>query len=114
MSKLLFICALSAIVSVSFGLSCKSLTANSVKSFTTQDATIVSQIAYIAEFELVCDGPEAPIFAEFDGQLSPVSRTGANQFQVRLYFELNNSECNYYSVALLFIQSRKFHCDWYF
>lgn len=85
MSKLMFICALlSAIVSVSFGLSCKSLTANSVKSFTTQDATIVSQIAYIAEFELICDGPEsAPIFAEFDGQLSPVSRTGANQFQVR-------------------------------
>lgn len=87
MSKLLFVCALSAIVSVSFGLSCKSLTANSVKTFTTQDATIVSQIAYIAEFELICDGPDqsAPIFAEFDGQLSPVSRTAANQFQVSLF-----------------------------
>lgn len=83
MSKLLFICALSAIFSVSFGLSCKSLTAESVKSFTTQDATIVSQIAYIVEFTLNCDGLEsAPVFAEFDGQLSPVARTGANQFQV--------------------------------
>lgn len=76
MSKLLFVCAFSAIISLSFGL-----TVASVKSFTTQDATIVSQIAYIAEFEL--NGLESSsLFAEFDGQLSPVARTGENTFQV--------------------------------
>lgn len=89
MSKLLLVCVtLSAIVSIAFGLSCKSLTPESINTFTTQDATIVSQIAYIAEFKLNCPGLEtAPLFAEFDGQLSPVSRVGENQFQVSYNFD---------------------------
>lgn len=86
MSKLLFVCAIAAIISASFALTC---TSPSVKatSFTTQDATIVSQIAFIAEFTLKCANKASettPLFAEVDGRLSPVSRIGTDKFQVSI------------------------------
>lgn len=85
MSKLLFVCAFSAIISLAFGLSCTSPTVEVVNSFTTQDATIVSQIAFITEFTLKCSNQASettPLFADVDGKLSPVSRIGTDKFQV--------------------------------
>lgn len=95
MSKFLFVCAFSAIVSLSFGLSCTSPTVESVSSFTTQDATIVSQIAFITEFTLKCDNKaseSSPLFAEIDGKLSPVSRIGTDKFQVSIKWLINSTE----------------------
>lgn len=57
----------------------------STTSFTTQDATIVSQIAYISEFTLKCSnagGEKISLFAEIEGRLTPVARIGPNKFQV--------------------------------
>lgn len=88
MSKLLFICAFSAIVSLSYGLSCTSPSVESVQTFTTEDATIVSQIAFISKFKLKCSNKASettPLFAEVDGKLSPVARVGTDEFQVSLF-----------------------------
>lgn len=55
-------------------------------SFTTKDATIVSQIAFISEFKLECSNTGAetlPLFAEIDGKIMPVARIDQNNFQVR-------------------------------
>lgn len=61
---------------------CKSPTVSS-SSFTTADGTIVSQVAYIAEFELKCqDGAAGALFAEYAGRLSPVAKVGLNKYQV--------------------------------
>lgn len=84
MSKTLFVCFLATIASTAFGLSCSNPQIEST-SFTTQDATIVSQIAFISEFSLKCSNPEAvnlPLFAETDGRLSPVVRLSSDKFQV--------------------------------
>lgn len=84
MSKLLFVYALAAVFSASFALTCTNPTVEST-SFTTQDATIVSQIAFISEFTLQCKNKASetePLFAEVDGKLSPVARIGADKFQV--------------------------------
>jgi translocon-associated protein subunit delta len=57
--------------------------------FSTTDATIVSQIAYVAEFSLKCAGAEnIPLFAEVEGKLSPAVRTGDNKYQVSRYGHL--------------------------
>ncbi|XP_022910346.1 translocon-associated protein subunit delta [Onthophagus taurus] len=60
-------------------------------SFTTQDATIVSNIAYIAEFEVECtSGGLTNLYAEVDGNVVPVSSTGQNKYQVS-WTEVNAS-----------------------
>lgn len=84
MSKTLFVCVLAIVASSALGLTCNSPQVEST-SFTTQDATIVSQIAFISEFSLKCSNSEAtklPLFAEVDGRLSPVVRLSADRFQV--------------------------------
>lgn len=86
MSKTLFVCVLAVVASSAFGLSCTNPQIEST-SFTTQDATIVSHIAFISEFSLKCSNPEAlnlPLFAEVNGRLSPVVRLSADKFQVSL------------------------------
>ncbi|XP_031631150.1 translocon-associated protein subunit delta [Contarinia nasturtii] len=103
MSKLLFVCAFSAIVSLSLGLSCTSPTVESDVSFTTQDATIVSQIAFITEFTLKCSNKASetsPLFAEIDGKLQPVSRIGTDRFQVSWTEETKRAHRGEYIVRL--------------
>lgn len=58
-------------------------------SFTTLDATIVTNIAYISEFSVKCSsGKLGNLYAELDGTISPVSTVGNNRFQVsnEIYF----------------------------
>lgn len=84
MSNLLFACTFAVLLSIAFGLSCTNPKVEST-SFTTQDATIVSQIAFITEFTLKCSNGASetiPLFAEVEGKLSPVSRIGTDKFQV--------------------------------
>lgn len=54
-------------------------------SFTSLDATIVSQIAYITEFTLKCDNPlpaNYALYAEVDGKPLTASKVGENKYQV--------------------------------
>ncbi|KAF2890643.1 hypothetical protein ILUMI_15530 [Ignelater luminosus] len=69
---------------VSSGL-CSSCTNPQVtsKSFTTQDATIVTNIAYISEFNLKCSsGSVSHLYADVDGIIVPVSEIAPNNYQV--------------------------------
>lgn len=53
-------------------------------SFSTLDATIVTNIAYISEFSVKCSsGQVGSLYAELDGNLVPVSIVEANKYQVR-------------------------------
>lgn len=54
-------------------------------SFTSLDATIVTQIAYITEFTLKCDNPlpeNYALYAEVDGKSLTAARVGENKYQV--------------------------------
>lgn len=53
--------------------------------FTSLDATIVSQIAYITEFTLKCDNPlpeNYALYAEVAGKPVTAARIGENKYQV--------------------------------
>lgn len=55
----------------------------SSETFTTQDATIVTNIAYICEFQVRCkSGVAANLYAEIDGSIVPISVIGPNTHQV--------------------------------
>lgn len=78
MSKSVFVVVCIALVAAQCGASDMEVT-----SFTSQDATIVSQIAFIAEFSLKHAAASKPLFAEVDGRLlSPVVRVSESEFQV--------------------------------
>ncbi|XP_023948944.1 translocon-associated protein subunit delta [Bicyclus anynana] len=54
-------------------------------SFTTLDATVVTQIAYITEFTLKCDNPlpaNYALYAEVEGRPLTAARVGENKYQV--------------------------------
>lgn len=58
-----------------------------VKSFTNEDATIVTNIAFIAEFTVSC-GNGATInnlYADIGNNLVPVARTGEGKYQVNIH-----------------------------
>lgn len=53
------------------------------KTFTTQDATVVANIAYVSEFEVICrTGALTNLYADVEGIIVPVSVIGPNKFQV--------------------------------
>ncbi|XP_050313869.1 translocon-associated protein subunit delta [Anthonomus grandis grandis] len=54
------------------------------KSFTTQDATIVTHIAYIADFQVKCSsGDVSNLYAELeDGSIVPVAQVAPDTYQV--------------------------------
>lgn len=55
-----------------------------VTSFSTQDATILTQLAHIGEFTLKCgNGAKPNLFAEFPcGKVVPVAQVGDEKYQV--------------------------------
>lgn len=85
MCKSLFFTTVFALISAVICSSCTNPEVTS-KSFTTQDATIVSNIAYISEFTVKCDsGDIGSIYAELDGNVVPVSIVGPNRYQVNMH-----------------------------
>lgn len=56
-------------------------------SFTSLDATVVTQIAYITEFTLKCDNPlpeNYALYAEVEGKPLTAARIGENKYQVSI------------------------------
>merc|ERR1712071_626623 len=64
------ISALCMVLYLTLATACSNPTLSST-SFTTQDATILSNIAYVSQFKLECDGEPAdiPLFAEVEANL---------------------------------------------
>lgn len=75
--------------------SASTCTSPSVKAttFTTTQGQVVSQVAFISEFTLKCGNgaQNVPLFAEVDGRISPVARTGDNRYQISWSEELKKA-----------------------
>ncbi|KAF5272856.1 hypothetical protein FQR65_LT00452 [Abscondita terminalis] len=70
---------------------CKNVEVTS-KSFTTQDATIVTNIAYISEFTVKCgSGSLSHAYADVEGIIVPVFEVAPNTFQVSWTEETKNA-----------------------
>lgn len=70
------------IIACAFGASCTNPEVE-VTSFSTRDATIVSQVAYIGEFTFKCSNQaKVSLFAELNGKVFPVARVGDSSYQV--------------------------------
>uniref|UniRef100_A0A1D1Y7W0 Translocon-associated protein subunit delta n=1 Tax=Anthurium amnicola TaxID=1678845 RepID=A0A1D1Y7W0_9ARAE len=56
----------------------------SATSYTSPDATVLTNIGFVAEFTLKCgNGVQNPaLFAELNGKTQPVARIGPNKYQV--------------------------------
>lgn len=83
-AKIVYICSFLAILSSAVANSCNNpqITSNS---FTTQDATIVANIAYVSEFSVKCEsGAVSNLYADVDGVIAPVTIVGTDKFQVRI------------------------------
>ncbi|XP_055541710.1 translocon-associated protein subunit delta [Wyeomyia smithii] len=71
--------------------------------FSTSDATIVSQIAFVAEFTLKCSNAGAeklPLFAEVGGKVAPVVRVGDTKYQVSWNEEIKKASSGKYTIRL--------------
>ncbi|XP_013147996.1 PREDICTED: translocon-associated protein subunit delta [Papilio polytes] len=83
-TKFVLLVSAIALFSSANGQSCQNPKVEAA-SFTSLDATIVTQIAYITEFTLVCDSPLPPnyaLYAEVDGKPLTAARIGENKYQV--------------------------------
>lgn len=95
-----------ALVAVSASLCRASSCSNpEVKSsfFSTSDATIVSQIAFVTEFSLKCSNAGAeklPLFAEVGGKLAPVVRVGDSKYQVSWNEDIKKASSGKYTIRL--------------
>lgn len=71
-----------------FGNSCQNPKVEA-SSFTSLDATVVTQVAYITEFTLKCDNGLAEnyaLYAEVDGKSLTAARIGGDKYQVCITF----------------------------
>jgi len=87
MKTILSLSVLFVAFAIASASSCKNPTVTS-RSYTTLDASVLTSIAYVTEFELNCDGKAAniPLYAEVNGQLSNVVR--GTKYQVSWTEEL--------------------------
>lgn len=75
----------------------------SASAYTTQDATVLTNIAFIAEFHLKCsNGVEGiPLYAEINGKTVPAARIGDyNHYQVSWTEDVKKARSGDYSVNL--------------
>ncbi|CAH2062444.1 unnamed protein product, partial [Iphiclides podalirius] len=73
-------------------------------SFTSLDATIVTQIAYITEFTLKCDNPlpeNYALYAEVEGKPLTAARIGENKYQVSWTEEPSTARSGVHEVRVL-------------
>lgn len=83
MRQFVGILLISLFAASAFASSCTSPKAT-VTSFSTQDATILTQLAHVGEFTLKCgNGGKPTLFAEFPcGKVVPVAQVAEDKYQV--------------------------------
>jgi len=71
-------------------------------SYTTGDATVVTNIAFVAEFTLKCSNNVAnlPLYAEIQGTTLPAVQTSKDQYQVSWTDEISKAKSGSYSINL--------------
>ncbi|CAG4959156.1 unnamed protein product [Colias eurytheme] len=73
-------------------------------SFTSLDATVVTQIAYITEFTLKCDNPlpeNYALYAEVDGKSLTAARIGENKYQVSWTEEPSKARAGVHEIHIM-------------
>ncbi|XP_063222480.1 translocon-associated protein subunit delta [Bacillus rossius redtenbacheri] len=70
--------------------------------YTTQDATILTSIAFVAEFSLTCRNNVKGVilYAEINGKTVPAARIGDSKYQVSWTEEVKKARSGDYSVNL--------------
>ncbi|CAH4034397.1 translocon-associated protein subunit delta [Pieris brassicae] len=89
--------------STAFAQSCQNPQVEAA-SFTSLDATVVTQIAYITEFTLKCDNPlpaNYALYAEVDGKSLTAARIGENKYQVSWTEEPSKARSGVHEVRIL-------------
>ncbi|XP_059611125.1 translocon-associated protein subunit delta [Phlebotomus argentipes] len=102
-SRILSVAILALSLSLALGETCSNAKVKGATSYTTTDATIVSQIAFVTEFSLECSNPGAErvsLFAEVEGRLMPVATIGDTQYQVSWNDEVKKAHSGDYNVRL--------------
>lgn len=88
MAQLLNLAVIFVTISVGYCSSCINPEITS-ETFTTQDATIVTNIAYVSEFQVKCKtGAATNLYADIEGNIVPVSIVGQGVYQVCLLLML--------------------------
>ncbi|XP_055697480.1 translocon-associated protein subunit delta [Phlebotomus papatasi] len=100
--KIFFVlCAIS--LNVILGQTCTNAQVKGATSYSTSDATIVSQIAFVTEFSLECSNvatERVSLFAEVDGRITPVAIIGDTKYQVSWNEEVKKARSGDYNVKL--------------
>ncbi|XP_041968673.1 translocon-associated protein subunit delta [Aricia agestis] len=92
-----------AVFSCAYAQSCQNPKVEAA-SFTSLDATVVTQIAYITEFTLQCDNPlqeNYALYAEVDGKALTAARIGENKYQVSWTEEPAKARSGVHEVRIL-------------
>ncbi|OWR45825.1 salivary protein [Danaus plexippus plexippus] len=90
-------------VGTSFAQSCQNPQVEAA-SFTSLDATVVTQIAYITEFTLKCDNPlpeNYALYAEVEGKSLSAARVGDNKYQVSWTEEPSKARSGVHEIHIL-------------
>lgn len=74
----------------------------SAQSYTTPDATILTNIGFVAEFSLKCgNGVQNPsLFAELGGKTQSVARIGNNKYQVSWAEDVKKAQRGDYTINI--------------
>uniref|UniRef100_A0A1B6D3S5 Translocon-associated protein subunit delta n=1 Tax=Clastoptera arizonana TaxID=38151 RepID=A0A1B6D3S5_9HEMI len=99
----LYLCIYSLVVVFTFtaGEAC-SKPEVSATSYTTQDATVLTNIAFVTEFTLKCDSgvKRIPLYAEINGKTLPAARISDDKYQVSWVEEIKKARSGDYNVNL--------------
>lgn len=72
----------------------------SVSSFTTEDGTVITNVAYVSEFTLKCSNgaTEVPLYAEVNGKTLPAVHVSKDSYQISWVEELSKSRSGEYTI----------------
>ncbi|XP_055377933.1 translocon-associated protein subunit delta [Condylostylus longicornis] len=99
-SKSIIVAILLNIISNVFA-GCANPQISNINSFNTGDATIVTKIAYIAEFYVGCENEETPqLFVELENKIIPLARVGDNTYQISWIEDIKKARSGDFNVRL--------------
>ncbi|KAE8751641.1 hypothetical protein FOCC_FOCC001489 [Frankliniella occidentalis] len=102
MEKLFCLLAVLSLAGLSAASSACTKPEVSAQSYTTPDATILTNIGFVAEFTLTCGNgiQNPPLFAELGGKTQPVARIGANKYQVSWVEDVKKARRGDYTINI--------------
>ncbi|BES88284.1 unnamed protein product [Nesidiocoris tenuis] len=99
--KVLLCIAILSLISSSLGTVCSNPQIEA-KTYTTQDGTVITNVAFVARFSLKCDNGarELPLYAEINGKTFPVVISGKEHYQVSWVEDVKTAKSGSHDVNL--------------